>query len=311
MFSNITAFDLTPGYQINPDYLARMKALPCPASQASSRGFVQPCTHATANLVHHVAGFSIIAFQTETRLLPPSVINEEVAARAEAIQAEQGFPVGRKQMREIKERVVEELLPKAFIQKKVTLGAFVGHYFLIDTASEAREDDFIEALSKALDNLPVRRLLTQKSPAITMTRWILEEPPQEISLDSFLELENPLENRPSVTFKHLPIGDQVTEWLEKYYQPKRMDITISDRISLRLDEQMRLRHLAVLDVVKESSENNAETIEETLDGELFITLSEIVKALDILVAEHGGVLQPEADLVSKAEAPADREGVAA
>jgi DNA recombination-dependent growth factor C len=39
------------------------------------------------------------------------VVNEVAADKAEAIEAQQGFKPGRKQMKEIKEAVLQELLP--------------------------------------------------------------------------------------------------------------------------------------------------------------------------------------------------------
>jgi DNA recombination-dependent growth factor C len=45
------------------------------------------------------------------------VVNDEVKDRAEAMEAQQGYAPGRKQLKELRERVTEELMPRAFTRR--------------------------------------------------------------------------------------------------------------------------------------------------------------------------------------------------
>ncbi|MEO8104043.1 MAG: recombination-associated protein RdgC, partial [Betaproteobacteria bacterium] len=71
-------------------------------------------------LVHAVHGQMLISLCTEKKLLPASVIKE--VTREKAIEAEerQGFKPGRKQLRDLKEQVIDELLPRAFSVRRRT-----------------------------------------------------------------------------------------------------------------------------------------------------------------------------------------------
>lgn len=51
-------------------------------TESRTSGFCPPCDHSTAGLVHNVGGYTLIGFETDDRLLPGSVVAEEVAERA-------------------------------------------------------------------------------------------------------------------------------------------------------------------------------------------------------------------------------------
>ena len=112
MFKNAISYLVTPGFRLDPEMLARRPARPCAANEGRTMGFAAPCDHSTAELAHHVAGHTLICLETEDRLLPGSVVAEEVEARAIDLEKQQGYKPGRKQMLELKELVTEELLPK-------------------------------------------------------------------------------------------------------------------------------------------------------------------------------------------------------
>ena len=94
------------------EQLARGPFQRCPSHEAMSRGWVAP--RGDGALVHALNRQWLIALRVEQRLLPSSVINDEVKERAEAFEAQQGYKPGRKQLRELKDRVTEELMPRAW-----------------------------------------------------------------------------------------------------------------------------------------------------------------------------------------------------
>ena len=61
----------------------------------------------------------MIALGVEQKRLPSRVVNDEARARAEALKATQGYKPGKKQLREITEKVTVELLPRAFPTRRV------------------------------------------------------------------------------------------------------------------------------------------------------------------------------------------------
>ena len=65
-------------------------------------------------LVCAVGGQLLLSLRQEKKLLPARVITQTVAERARLIEAEEGFKPGRKRLRELKDQVRDELLPRAF-----------------------------------------------------------------------------------------------------------------------------------------------------------------------------------------------------
>lgn len=185
MFKNAIAYLVTPGFRLDPEMLARH----CAANEGHTAVFAAPCAHSTAELAHHVAGHTLICLETEDRLLPGSVVSEEVETRAIDLEKRQGYKPGRKQMRELKDLVTEELLPKAFTQKRRTLGVFAGQYFIVDTSSPARADMMIDALGRALGVTPLSLIATEKQITGEMIRWLLGSTPLNLTVDDFVELE--------------------------------------------------------------------------------------------------------------------------
>ena len=62
----------------------------------------------------------LLTFRAEKKLLPASVVTQVTKARALELEEQQGFKPGRKQMRELKEQVTDELLPRAFSIRRDT-----------------------------------------------------------------------------------------------------------------------------------------------------------------------------------------------
>ena len=119
-FNNAQIYKLPTAWNIDraalEEQLGRKPFVRCPSNQPQSRGWLSP--RGDGALVYAQNRQWLIALCTEQRLLPSSVVNDEVKERAEAIEAQQGYAPGRKQLRELKERVTEELLAKAFTRRR-------------------------------------------------------------------------------------------------------------------------------------------------------------------------------------------------
>jgi recombination associated protein RdgC len=304
MLKNAIIFQVTPGFRLDPEMLQRCPAVPCASNLVRTVGFAEPCAHSTANLVHHVAGYSVICLETEDRLLPGSVVQEEVDLRAEALEKQQGYKPGRKQLKELKERVTEELLPKAFTQKRRTLGVFTGQYFIVDTSSPARADTMIETLLRSLDNLPLALVKTQKHITNQMVEWLIGECPASLTVDNFVELERPESGKPAISYKRtqLEVGD-MRRCISYGYLPRKIGITYNERLSLKVDDSLHLKQLAPLDLMnteKRKRDKEADSMAEAFDADIALMVGEIVQTMDYLIEQLGGLVLPDPDLASGA-----------
>ena len=302
MLKNAIIFAVTPGFRLDPEMLQRCPAVPCAPNQARTVGFAEPCAHSTANLVHHVAGHSVICLETEDRLLPGSVVQEEVDQRAETLEKQQGYKPGRKQLKELKELVAEELPPKAFTQKRRTLGIFTGQYFIVDTSSPARADTMIETLRRSLDLLPLAMITTEKRITGQMIEWLLGECPAYLTVDDFVELEKAEPGKPAIAYKRTALDESdMRRRISDGYVPRKIGITYNERLSFKIDDNLHLKQLAPLDLMtadKRKRDQEADSMAEAFDSDIALMVGEVVQAVDYLIEELGGLVEPEPDLAS-------------
>lgn len=309
MFKNAIPYLLTPGFVIDPEMLARCPARPCSANEGRTIGFVNPCDQPNFGLVHRVAGYSLICLETEDRLLPGSVIAEEVESRAIDLESQQGYKPGRKQLRELKERVTEELLPKAFTQRRRTLGVFAGQFFIVDSSSPARADMMIETLRRTLDVLPLAQINTQNRITGQMIQWLLGTTPFGLTVDDFVELERAEPGKPAIAYKRTTLDESdMRRRITDGYVPRKIGITLNDRLSFKVDDSLHLKQIQQLELMavdKLQQDKQADNAAEMFDADITLTVGELIKAYDFLINELGGLAEPEADLLT----PATRNAV--
>ena len=302
MLKNAIIFQVTPGFRLDPDMLQRCPAVPCAPNQARTVGFAEPCAHSTANLVHHVAGHSVICLETEDRLLPGSVIAEEVDQRAETLEKLQGYKPGRKQLNEIKDTVTNELLPKAFTQKRRTMGVFTDQYFIVDTGSPARSDLMIKTLRRSLDLLPLAMITTEKRITGQMIEWLLGECPAYLTVDDFVELEKSEPGKPAIAYKRTALDESdMRRRISDGYVPRKIGITYNERLSFKIDDNLHLKQLAPLDLMnteKRKLNKHTDSMAESFDSDIALMVGEVVGTMNYLIRELGGLVQPEEDLIT-------------
>src|SRR5258708_35736507 len=157
-------------------WLAPHTFAPGNSVEMQSHGWASP--RAKDSLVYSLNGQMLLVFRAEKKLLPASVVTHVTKARALELEEQQGFKPGRKQMRELKEQVTDELLPRAFSIRRDTrvwIDTRNG-WLVIDAASQAVADDGLALLLKSVGTLPPANLRGAPSPVAAMTDCTLSGP---------------------------------------------------------------------------------------------------------------------------------------
>ena len=297
-FKNIQLYRLPANLAIGAaqlqEQMARGPFAKCPSNQPMSRGFVSP--RKDGDLVYQLGGQWMIALAVEQRLLPSSVVNEEVKERAEAIEQEQGYALGRKQMKELRERITEELMPRSFTRKRVTFVWIdpVNGWFAVDASSPTKAEEVIEHLRHCLDEFPLTMLRTQVSPTSAMADWLAGgEAPTGFTIDRDCELKACGEEKSSVSYKrHVLEGGETEEEIKHHLScgklPTKLALTWDDRISFVLTEKLEIKRLTFLDLLKEQADQNAEHADEQFDSDFALMTGELSRFLPQLIAALGG-----------------------
>ncbi len=293
-FRNLQIYRLpTPwgiGLAALEEQLARSPFRRCGGHEATTRGWVAP--QAAAGLVHALGGQWLIALCVEQRLLPASVINDEVRERAAALAEQQGHPPGRMQLRELRERVGEELLPRAFTRRRTT-HAWIdprAGWLCIDAGSSGKAEDLVEQLRSSLDDLPLALLHTELSPTAAMADWLAGgEAPAGFTIDRDCELKAAGEEEAVVRYvRHALDGDEVRAHLADGKLPTRLALTWDDRISFVLTDKAEIKRLAFLDLVSEGEATKAADADGQFDADFALMTGELSRFLPQLVAALGG-----------------------
>jgi recombination associated protein RdgC len=275
--------------------LARHPLARCGSFDMVSRGWVFP--HHEGAFVHAVNRQWLLALGVEQKLLPATVIRQTAQERAALVETEQGRKVGRKEMRDIFERVAEELMPKAFTRRRTTWAWIdpANRWLAVDAGSDARADEFMETLVATLDDISPRPLQTQVSPLAAMTEWVATgDAPAGFTLDSDLELRAASEAQAAIRYVHHDIGGpEVAAHVAAGKVATKLGMTWNDKVSFVLTDKLHIKRLAFLDILKEEAEKAGETPEELFDADFTLMAGELAQMFDDLLVALGGELKPE------------------
>jgi recombination associated protein RdgC len=291
-FKNLVVHKLPAGFSAKSDDLERKFAhhslQPCGGLQMESRGWI--CPHEDGLFLFQQRHQYLLALGVEQKILPASVIRQEAETRAEDIARRQGRPVGRKQMRELKDQVTDELLPRALSRRRTTHGWIdaANGWLAIDAAADAKAEQFMEVLRSTEDTLLAKRLETQRTPASAMAEWLVRgEAPGAFGIDQDLELRSADASKATVRYaRHNLEGKEIRDHIAGGKTVVRLGLTWNDKISFVLTEFLQIKRLTFLDLLKESSGTEAEDKDEQFEiefalmtGELALMLADLVKAL--------------------------------
>jgi recombination associated protein RdgC len=293
-FKNIFIYRLPPNCAITAATLQEKLALkplqPCSGLDKQSRGWVS--CRGDDRLVHVANQQVLFALGVEQKLLPATIINRFAKERVADIEAQQGYKVGRKELKAIKEAVTEELLPRAFSLQRTSYAWLdpVNGRLIIEAASPAKADDLLEQLGKTLDSLPVKPLQTKQSPVAAMTDWLAgDNAPPGFTIDRELELRASDASRATVRYaNHALEGGEIHSHISAGKRATRLGMTWNDRISFVLTEQLQIKRLVFLDIIKEESTTMAENDDEMFDLDFTLMSGELARMLTDLTEALGG-----------------------
>ncbi|MDR1423647.1 MAG: recombination-associated protein RdgC [Azoarcus sp.] len=291
-FRNLQLYRLPSGWKITAaDLESRLAARPlspCGSQDMESRGWVAPGGDDAC--LRTVGGHWLIALGVEARLLPSSVVRQEADARAESMAEKQGFRPGRKQLRELREQITQELLPRAFTRRRRVFAWIdpVGGWMGIDAPSPTRAEEVLEQLRDTLDDFPLALPRTERSPAAAMAAWLAEAPPANFTIDEDCELRSISEERATVRYAHHPLdGGEIKDHLAAGKLPTKLALTFNDRLSFVLTDKLELKRLDFLDVVREEL-GNEDDAEALFDAEFALMTGELLKLIPALIEALGG-----------------------
>lgn len=264
-FKNLLIYRLTQNLAFDVEALEQAltskRARACESQELTTYGFVAPFGKgADAPLVHVGGDFFLVGARKEERILPSSVVRDAVAEKVEEIETEQMRKVYKKERDQIKDEIVQALLPRAFIRRSSTFAAIAPNLglILVNSPSPKRAEDLLSTLREVLGTLPVRPATVKISPSATMTDWLKA---QKAAEDFFMldecELRDTHEEGGIVRCKR---QDLTSEELQMHLNTGKvvtqLAVAWQDKLSFVLDDKMVIKRLKFEDLLQDQAEQN-------------------------------------------------------
>lgn len=262
---------------------------PLDATTFATSGFIAPRKSAPDLMLHSAGGIHGFAFRTDTKILPPAVINAAAAERAKQIEEEEGRKVGRKEMREIKEAMYLKLVQVAFTKTSITRGWFdsTADLLVIDTPSIARAEDVLGAIIKGADGEGIRyeRFALGTSPSAHFSAWVTQEAPADFSLDDRAKFKGA--ESEVINVKHSNLGRDDILKVAANRLCVELAMTWGDKISFVLNDDLTMKGIGLIGIDKEIP-NQGDLIQDELEtAELTVTAGLIRQASAAILEAMG------------------------
>jgi len=295
-FRSLLVYRIAAPWSIDADTfdasLANNALRPCGSLATESRGWV--CPRDDDRFLFTLRRQWLIALGVDEKLLPVSVIRQAAEERAAVIEKRQAHPVGRKQMRDIRNQVTDELLPRALTRRRTTR-AWIdteNGWLTLDAGAQTKGDELIEVLRRTQDALPgIVRLDTRQSPGAMMTRWIESgEAPEGFTIDRDLELRAADGSNAVVRYtNHNLDGKDILAHIRAGKTATRLGMTWRDRISFLLTDQLQIKRLSFLDLLRSEGAGDAEDADAQFEIDFALMTGELPKCLADLIRALGGL----------------------
>ena len=288
-FRNLTLFRFptTLDFSQLDELLPEMQLKPVGALELSSRGFVSPFGRNEPELSHRVGEALWLTVGGEDKILPSSVVNDLLGKKLAEIEEKEGRKPGGRTRKRIKEDLVHELLPRAFVKPSRTDALIdLEHGFVaVDSSSRKNSEEFVSQIRGALGSFPALPLNAEVAPRNILTGWIAGEPlPEGLALGEECELKDAMEGGAVVKCQHQDLqGDEIAKHLEAGKQVTRLALTLDDHLSFVLGEDLVVRKLKFLEgAVDQLESTEREDLRAELDARFALLSGEVRRLFLVL-----------------------------
>jgi recombination associated protein RdgC len=290
-FRNLTLFRFPSSLDLSDleQHLSACALKPVGPQELSSRGFVPPMGQHGSALCHAVGDAFWLTVGGEDRLLPGAVVNDLLQKKLADIERKEGRKPGGRTRKRLKEELVAELLPRAFVRPGRTdalLDTALG-VIAIDTASRKNAEAVVSEVRRALGSFPALPLNAEVAPRAILTGWLAGDPlPDDLSLGDECELRDPADSGAVVKIQRMELsGEEIGKHLEAGKQVTRLALTLDGHVSFVLGEDLTVRKFKLLDGAVDSLEStDSDDIAAELDARFALMAGEFRRLFTVLEA---------------------------
>ena len=283
LFRFPTSLDLT---ELEPQ-LDATRLKPVGPLDLCSRGFVSPFGRDGETLSHRIGDAVWLTVGSEDKLLPAAVVNDLLARRLAEMEEREGRKPGGRARKRLKEDLVHELLPRAFVRPGRTdvLLDLEHGLCIVDTSSRKTAEAAVGEIRHALGSFPALPLNAEVAPRAVLTGWIAGEPlPDGLALGDECELKDAADRGAIVKCqRHDLTCDEIGKHLEAGKQVTRLALALDDHVSFVLGEDLVVRKFKLLDgAVDQLESTERDDLRAELDARFALMAAEAKRLFSVL-----------------------------
>ena len=288
---NLILFRFPPSLDLSDldAHVADFALKPVGPLELSSRGFVTPKGQHGEWLVQRLGDALWITVGGEDKLLPAAVVNDHLQKKLADIEVREGRKPGGRTRKRIKDELITELLPRAFVRPvrtdaliDTTLGVIA-----VDASSRKVAEGVVSEVRRALGSFPALPVNAEVSPRAILTGWVAGDPlPDGLSLGEDCELRDPTDTGAVVRVQRMELaGHEIAEHRAAGKQVTRLALVLDDHVSFTLGEDLVVRKFRLLDGAIDTLEaTEREDIGAELDARFALTAGEFKRLFAVLEA---------------------------
>ncbi len=288
-FRNLTLFRFPTSLDFSDldAHLGEFALKPVGPLELSSRGFVPPFGNHGEALSHSIGDALWLTVGGEDKLLPGAVVNDLLQKKLAAIEEKEGRKPGGRTRKRIKDELITELLPRAFV-RPVRTDALVDTQLgviAIDTSSRKNAEGVVSEVRHALGSFPALPVNAEVAPRAILTGWIAGDPlPDGLVLGDECELRDPADSGAVVKIQHMElVGEEINKHLEAGKQVTRLALILDDHVSFVIGEDLIVRKFKLLDgAVDQLEASDTDDIAAELDARFALMAGEFKRLFAVL-----------------------------
>ncbi len=305
-FKNLTAYRLTQSVDFDACFVANaLETKPHrePASQElATYGFINPTVQHGTALVETAPApsgeYLLIAAKKTERILPGSVIRDELKKKVDEIEEGQARKVYKKERDQIKDEIIQAFLPRAFLKSKATYALIMpaAGLILVDTGSAREAEDLLSTLREVLGSLPVRPLCVKIAPSASMTDWVkTQKAPEDFFVLDECEMRDTHEDGGTVKVKRQDLtADEIEMHIATGKIVTKLSMAWQDKLSFVLDDKLSIKRLRFEELLHDQAEaDGGEDAHGQAVASLIIMAGALAAFIPALLESLGGEEVPQ------------------
>lgn len=291
-YKNAIIYLLPDGWQLEAGFAEKLEQAaftPCMGLDWFSEGFAPP-TPFSSDFVF-TANSNRVCLKHEEKVLPSATVRDLVNGKVAEIQEAEARNVGCKEKQQLKEQIVDDLLPRALTKSRRTEAIFDTErgYLLVNEASDKRAEQMLIKLREALGGLKVAMPYTRESPSSLMTEWLLQghaEGDFELGYNVLLQGVGDVVPKVKISKKDLT-HPEVIQHAKNGMKVVELELEWREQISFTLTQNFALKRIRFSDVLQEEAEQGDDTASLTFASQI-IMVEALGEMLDELANLLGG-----------------------